>query len=71
MRTLIVRIFDTADAGGHPEGLRGVVEQVRGPHPERRLFDGAPALLASIRELLAGAVPGEAAERSAADDLRG
>lgn len=70
MRTLIVRIFDAEDEG-RSEGLHGVVEQVGGPDPERRLFDGAHALLASIQELVAGPIGAGAAERSTADDPRG
>lgn len=71
MRTLIVRIFDAEDEG-RSKGLRGVVEQVGGPDPERRLFDGAHALLASIQDLATSPVgAARAAERSTADDPRG
>jgi hypothetical protein len=70
VRTLIVRIFDAEDEG-RSEGLHGVVEQVGGPDPERRLFDGAHALLASIQELAASPARAGAAERSTADDPRG
>jgi hypothetical protein len=78
VRTLIVRIFDAEDEG-RSEGLRGVVEQVGGPDPDRRLFDGSHALLASIQELAASPTGATsparaqagAAERSTAEDPRG